>query len=85
MKLNGIRCAIASGTAFAILWVICSAFVLLAPGPMIWIGGHMIHANLEAMRWTLTLGGLVTGLIAWSVLAAVTGWLIAAFYNRLAK
>ena len=45
----------------------------------------MIHANLEAIHWTLTFGGFVTGLVARSVFAAVTAWLIAAFYNRLAK
>ncbi len=85
MNLNETRCAVAAGAAFAVLWIVYIPFVLALPGPSMWASGHMIHANLEAMHWTLTFGGFLTGLVAWSFFAAVTAWLIATFYNRLAK
>lgn len=83
MKLNPRRCAVATGLAFALLWVICSALVALIPGPMLTLSGHMVHAQMTAMNWVLTLPGFIFGLVAWSLLAAATAWLIALFYNKL--
>jgi hypothetical protein len=77
------RLAISFGIATALLWITCSAMVALMPGLMMSITGHMFHANMEDVGWTLTLAGFFIGLVAWVVSAAATGWLIGWSYNRL--
>ncbi len=49
------------------------------------ITGHMFHANMGDIGWTLTLVGFVIGLVAWVVCAAATGWLIGWLYNRVER
>ena len=82
MTSNPIRIGIASAIAFAILWVICSAIVYVSPGTMMEVSGHMVHADLSTLRWTLTWPGFFTGLVGWVVVAGVTSWLIA-LINKL--
>ena len=85
MKLNSGALAIAAAGAFAIIWTLCSLFVLILPSMMSVMTGHMIHAHLDAFEWMLTLTGYLIGLIAWSAWAAGTAWLIAIVYNRVAS
>jgi hypothetical protein len=35
------------------------------------------------MQWQLSLTGALLGVVAWSLVAGITGWLVAAVYNRL--
>ncbi|MHA1157251.1 MAG: DUF5676 family membrane protein [Alphaproteobacteria bacterium] len=84
MHVNAPKLGLATGIVFAISWVICSALVVLLPGGTMQISGHMIHAELGAMDWTMTATGFVVGLIAWSVSAGLIAWAIGAVYNRLA-
>ena len=83
MKLNPNALAIASALTIAILWTLCSLLVFALPSTMSGTTGHMIHAHLESFTWVLTWTGYLIGLIAWSVWAAITGWLIAVVYNRM--
>ncbi len=83
MKLNAAKFGLAWAITFAIFWLVCSLFVWLMPGAMMGISGHMIHGDLSAINWHLSLAGAVAGLVAWSLLAGVTGWLVALVYNRL--
>ena len=83
MTSNPVKLGIASAIAFAILWIICSAIVYVSPGPMIEVSGHMIHADLSTLSWTLTWPGFIMGLIGWMVVAGVTSWLIALIYKLL--
>ena len=83
MQLDSVKFGAASAVAFALLWLVCSLLVILIPGAMMETTGHMVHADLTNMQWRLGLTGFVFGLIAWSVLAGLTGWLVAAIYNRL--
>ena len=85
MSLDANRLAMSFGITSAILWIICSALVALTPGAMIGMTGHMFHASMEGISWTLTWAGFLIGLVAWVVWAAVTGWLIGWFYNRLGR
>jgi len=82
MKLDEKSLGLAAAASFAVLWVICSGLVALSPGYMMGMSGHMMHADFASMQWALTVPGFVYGLILWSVLAGVSGWLIAYFYNR---
>ncbi len=83
MKLNAAKFGLAWAITFGIFWLVCSLAVWLMPGAMMGISGHMIHGDLSAMNWHLSLAGAVAGLVAWSLLAGVTGWLVALVYNRL--
>ena len=83
MRLSPNKFAIACAGAFVILWVVCSATVYLLPDAMMYFTGHMMHADLSAMAWTLTGTGFVVGLVAWAFCAWITAWLIAIIYNKL--
>ena len=81
--LRPIRLANAAAIAAAALWTVCTALVVLAPGPARWVTGQMLHADLSGMDWSLTFGGFVAGLVAWSVLAWVVAVAIGAVYRAL--
>jgi hypothetical protein len=83
MSIKPTTMAISAAISFALLWVICSATVHFFPGPMMLISGHMVHANLSDMNWTLTWSGFFIGLIAWSGVAGISVWLVAVIYNML--
>jgi len=83
MKLDAMKLGLASAISAAVLWVICSFLVMLLPAMMIGMSGDMLHMQLNDMGWHLSFSGVVKGLIAWIVMAGVTGWLVAAVYNRL--
>ncbi len=81
MKLNALGLAGSSALAIAAIWTLCSLMVMVFPSAMAEVTGHMIHAELKDFQWTLTFSGYLVALVAWSAWAAVTGWLIAIFYN----
>lgn len=83
MKIDSTKIGIATASAFAIIWVICSLLVATLPGAMMGMSGHMVHADLDMMQWSMGLGGLVTGLVAWSLVSGATAWLIATIYNLM--
>ena len=83
MKLDAVKFGMAFAIASAILWIICSLFVWVLPSMMMEMSGHMVHGDLSQMGWSLSLTGVLIGLVTWSILAGITGWLIAYIYNRL--
>lgn len=83
MQLNPIKIGLAAAISFSLLWLLCSALVMLAPTMMLSLSGDMMHMNLAGMGWHLTLPGVLTGVLGWFVLAGLGGWLLAAIYNRL--
>ena len=83
MKLDAIKLGLATTIVFAIAWVICSALVMLTPSAMMQMSGHMLHADLGDLRWTMHWTGILVGLILWSVMAGVLAWATASVYNRL--
>ncbi len=83
MKPDAIKCGLASAITFAILWIVCSIIVWLLPSQMMAMSGHMVHANFDHVGWNLSFSGVLLGLIAWSFLAGISGWLIAIIYNLL--
>jgi len=85
MKLDANRLGISLGGATALIWIICSTLVAILPSPMMLITGHMLHANMQDLGWTLTLAGFFVGLVSWTICGTATGWLIAKIYNRLTK
>ncbi len=83
MKLNPIGLGMASAIATAILWVICSVFVVLFPGFAESMTAGMMHSDTASISLTMAWTGVLWGLIGWTVFAGVFGWLIAIIYNRL--
>jgi len=83
MKLNAVKLGVATAIVFAVVWVICSILVVLIPGGMMQMSGHMLHADLGGHGWSMHWIGFFVGLILWSVLPALLVWAIAALYNRL--
>ncbi|WP_417345526.1 DUF5676 family membrane protein [Ferrimonas sp.] len=83
MTLNATKFGLASATAFAIFWIICSLLVWLLPSMMMDMTGHMTHGDWSQMGWRLSIGGVFIGLIGWSVVAGICGWLLATIYNKV--
>lgn len=83
MKIDASKFGFATAIVFALAWVICSLFVFSMPGGMMQMSGHMVHADLGQMSWRLSWVGFVYGLVAWSIIAGVMAWAVAALYNRL--
>ncbi len=83
MKLDANRLALAVAMVTTVLWVLCVAFVALAPGPTMEMTGQMVHADLSELSWSLTWGGVVMGFVWWIGFSALTAWLIARTYNLL--
>lgn len=83
MRIDAIKLGLATAIVFAVVWVICSLLVFSMPLGMMQMGGHMTHADFGPMAWTLTWTGFIIGLVAWSILAGVLAWAIAAVYNSL--
>jgi len=81
--MNSRALAIAFGATAGILWLFCSALVWLMPGEMMGMSGHMVHADLSHMQWHFPIIGFLIGGIAWVGIAALTGYMIGAIYNRL--
>ncbi len=83
MQIDALKFGLATAIVFALAWVICSLFVFLMPAGMMQMSGHMVHADLGHMSWTLNWFGFIFGLLAWSIIAGVMAWAVAALYNRL--
>jgi hypothetical protein len=83
MMLDAKRLALATAIVTAILWLLCSTAVSLAPGPTMTITGYMVHADLSEFAWSLSWGAVLVGLVAWAIATAVAAWLLAWTYNRL--
>ncbi len=82
MNLDAKKFSLACAGAFAILWLVCSLLVVISPMGMMNMSGNMIHGDLTGMRWSMGFFGFIIGLIVWSFLAGITGWLIATLYNK---
>ena len=83
MEVNAAKIGIAAAIAVAVVWVICSLLVLAFPVSMMGISGHMVHGDLSGMAWDMSFGGVITGLVIWSVVVGITAWFGAAIYNRM--
>lgn len=83
MKLNANKFALAAALSFALLWILCTLIVALIPHQSMRITGAMMHSDMMTWQWDMHWLGLLIGLIAWPLTAAITAWLTATIYNRL--
>ena len=82
MKLNPVALAVGAAFAFAVIWALCSAFVVLAPSSADAVFAAMMHADMPMMH--VTLNDFLMGLVGWALGAAVTALVLAFCYNALA-
>ena len=82
MKIVAVKLGAATAAVFAAIWVICSALVMLIPGPMMQMSGHMLHADLSGLGWSMHWSGFFVGLVLWSVIPGLLVWAVAGLYNR---
>lgn len=83
MTLQTTKFGVACALATAILWIICSLLVVLMPVAMMNLSGHMMHGDFSMWQWRMGMHGFFFGLIAWSLVAGVFGWLLTVIYNKL--
>jgi hypothetical protein len=50
MKLDAVQFGLACAITFAIFWIFCSLLVLVMPGMMMGMSGHVVHGDLSAMH-----------------------------------
>tara|TARA_B100002049_G_C15927850_1_gene310884 strand:- start:201 stop:467 length:267 start_codon:yes stop_codon:yes gene_type:complete len=81
MKIQENAFAIACAAAFAIIWIVCSLFVMALPNMMSDMTGKMLHTDWQAMRWHMSVLGVLIGGVLWAFLAGILGWFIAKIYN----
>ena len=85
MKINALNFALAGAITAAVLWLICSLFVWLMPGGMMNVTTNMMHVEMAKGGWTLTLAGVVWGMVGWSLFVGVFAWMSATIYNLLSR
>ena len=82
MKLDPLRFGLACGATSFVLWIIFSAFMFMTSG-MMNMSGHMMNNPSQSMHWGYSPFGILFGLIAWTVIGGLFGYLVAFFYNAL--
>lgn len=83
MKLQSMRFGLACALAFAVLWIVCTLLVWLSPTSMATVSSHMFHLEDSHFSFSLTLTGIAVGFVSWSLVAGVSGVLIAMIYNKI--
>ena len=73
--------ALVSGASY----VVCAAFVALAPGLTSQFFGWMMHINLSSLSRHITWGSFFGGLLCFSVLIGFLAGAAAWAYNRLTR
>lgn len=87
MELHAKNFALAAAKVMGVWYVVCAAFVAVAPTLALKLFSWMVHlVNLDsAVSAGVTLGGFVVGFLEVVALAYATAWLFATIYNRLLK
>ena len=85
MKINSLSFALASAITAAVIWIICSLLVWMIPGAMMNMTTNLFHMEMGKSGFTLSLLGVIWGLIGWSLFAGIFAWILATVYNLLTK
>ena len=64
MNLDSKRLALAAAILTAVIWIVSSTLVALAPRPAMEMTEHMVRANLSNVSWSLTWGAFFVGLVS---------------------
>lgn len=83
MTLNANKFGLAAALSVSIIWLVCSVLVWALPGMMMGMSEAMLHIDTVPMGWHLSILGVFFGLVAWSLTAGISAWLMALIYNKL--
>ena len=83
MKLNAGPFGAAAGIAAAALFVLCAAFVAIAPGTATAVFSNVLHLDLTNLVRPLSLGSFFGGLLFWGLGTALVFAVAARIYNAL--
>lgn len=87
-KLNQNAVALAFGITTALVYAVCLAFIALFPlQATITVGNYFVHgidiSSIAAKN--ITLAKSLIGLVVVSISSAITGYVFALLYNRIAE
>jgi len=85
MEISKNKFAMAAASTMGVWYIICALIVSIAPDFALAVFGWMIHlVNLEtAVSGGVAFPGVIFGFVAVVVLAYLTAYVFAWFYNRL--
>lgn len=81
--LNGAKISKVVVVWATILYVICVLIAWLIPGLYSWGAGNLIHFGMVTSAPSLTLTGVIFGLVIWDVIIYAAVWLFVLLYNRM--
>ncbi|MBI2653702.1 hypothetical protein HYX02_02715 [Candidatus Woesearchaeota archaeon] len=85
-KLNPNKVALSLGITAVVLYIICLILVTIFPLQMMApFVNNLIHSVdfTGMMTKNITLNGSIVGIVAWFIIAAVTGYIFAFVYNQI--
>ncbi len=83
MEINTQKFALAAAETAAILYVTCAAFVAVAPELAMTLLGWLAHVtNTEMLARSVTMTGVVYGLVQVIIYMYIATFLFALLYNR---
>lgn len=86
MELNTKKFALAATETAGILYVACALLVLVAPDLAMTLLGWLAHVtNTEALARSVTMTGVIYGLVQVVVYMYIATFMFAWFYNRSVK
>ncbi len=85
MKLNETALANTSGVLGAIFFLACYALVITAPDTYKAIAQSWMHGIDLNLVWRPAAGNFILGIISFTAVSWITGWLFAYLYNKLSK
>ena len=85
MKIHALNFAFGAAITAASVWLICSLFVWMAPGGMASLTTNMMHMDMTRTGWTISLVGVIWGLVGWSLFAGISAWILATIYNLVTR
>ncbi|HEY3203289.1 MAG TPA: DUF5676 family membrane protein [Thermoanaerobaculia bacterium] len=84
MKLNTRAAFWAVALVSAASYIVCAAFVAMAPGATSQFFGWVMHVDLSSLGRHITWGSFFGGMICYSLVLGILAWASAWVYNRLA-
>lgn len=73
---------LAAATIAAVLTTICALGLAVAPRATTAVASTLVHLDLSEMSRSLTWGGYLSGLIAWTIGVGLVFWAAGTLYNR---
>ncbi len=81
MHIDVVKLTLAGIFTTVIFWTLCSLAVVFFPEQMMKMTGHMLHADLHDVAWTITFGSFLAGLSLWCATVGSIIWLCTSLYK----